>query len=86
MLKLESVQEDLSEYLNDLGLKEYADKFPWSNPSNSGNFALKTSHRAVEFYSRLNRSTIEELYSIYKIDHEMFGYDPKYFLELGDDK
>ena len=75
ILKLESIHEDLGHYLNEIGLGEYAEKFPWSNPNSK-------SILVPDFYSRLRKTTVQELYHIYKVDHELFDYDPQSFLDL----
>ena len=74
-MKLESIHEDLGHYLNEIGLGEYAEKFPWSNPNSK-------SILVPDFYSRLKKTTVQELYHIYKVDHELFDYDPQSFLDL----
>ena len=79
ILKLESVKEDLKDYLSELGLEKYAGEFPWSNPHQG------TSLKAIQFYSRLNRSTIEQLYQMYKMDHELFLYDPQPYFDMAID-
>lgn len=79
ILKLESVESDLREYLKLAGIKgDYAEKFPWSNP----NQGEKASYRTLEYYSRLNKSTVQELFYAYKTDHDLFGYNPKLYLDI----
>ena len=78
ILKLETLREDLKVYLGNIGLAQYSDRFPWVN-SREGH---STSLRLLEYYSRLNRSTIEDLYRAYEMDHVLFNYDPKPFFEL----
>ena len=75
VLKLESIQEDLSHYLHQVGLVEFVNKFPWSNPNSK-------STRIFEFYSKLNKTTVQELYYIYRVDHELFEYDPQPFIDI----
>ena len=78
VLKLESLEDDIFEYLSQIGLAQYAHDFPWINPHQGH----KTAARLIEFYSRLSLSTIEELYHVYKLDHDLFGYDPTSFYYL----
>ena len=82
ILKLETMQEDIKDYLSDLGLDNYSSKFPWVNSHKS---EIATSLRVIEFYSRLNRTTIQKLYEFYKLDHELFDYDPEYYLSFAKD-
>jgi hypothetical protein len=79
ILKLESLKDDLRNYLLEFGLSKYSDRFPWVNPHKGQH---GTSLRVLEFYSRLNRSTIEQLYQVYKVDHELFGYSPEPFYNV----
>ena len=83
ILKLETMNEDLQTYLGEIGLTKYAGKFPWKNSSNKR--GIHTSLRVIEFYSRLNRSSIEQLYEFYRLDHELFDYDPNYYLDFAYD-
>ena len=76
------MQEDIKDYLSDLGLDNYSSKFPWVNSHKS---EIATSLRVIEFYSRLNRTTIQKLYEFYKLDHELFDYDPEYYLSFAKD-
>ena len=39
-----------------------------------------TETLALELFSKLPKDLVKQLYQIYKIDFEMFGYDPKPFL------
>ena len=78
VLKLESLEDDIYEYLSRIGLSKYAHDFPWINPHQGH----KTAARLIEFYSRLSLATIEELYHVYKLDHDLFGYDPTSFYYL----
>lgn len=38
---------------------------------------------AMEYFSSLDRSTILKLFEIYKMDFDLFGYDPSEFLKKG---
>ena len=72
----------IKDYLSHLGLDNYSSKFPWVNSHQS---EIKTSLRVIEFYSRLNRTTIQQLYEFYKLDHELFDYDPEYYFSFAKD-
>ena len=67
ILKLETLKEDLKIYLRKIGLYKYVEKFPWVN-SQKGRHSgtLNTSLRVIEFYSKLDRSTILQLYEFYR--------------------
>jgi hypothetical protein len=36
-------------------------------------------------FSQLTKAEIQAIYEKYRVDHEMFGYTPDYFLQLGKD-
>ena len=48
---------------------------------------IKSSIREVEehYYGQLTKSEIRELYEKYKVDHELFGFSPDYYIALGQD-
>ena len=41
-----------------------------------------TTKKSLEYFSELGKSQIEELYNIYQIDFEIFGYDVSDYLNL----
>jgi len=42
----------------------------------------ETSDLARELYTQLTKSQVEELYEVYKLDHEMFGYSPEKYINF----
>ena len=47
------------------------------NPSSGGS----TKSLSRKYFSQLDKETIDELYSLFKVDFEMFGYRPDEFYE-----
>lgn len=48
----------------------------------------RTSHVSKEdviehFYSQLTKEEIRRIYEKYRVDFELFGYSPDYFLQFG---
>ena len=35
------------------------------------------------YYSQLTKAEIRKLYKKYKLDHDLFGFDPDYFIAMG---
>ena len=62
------------------------------NPKNGEDFlratvSPKSSLREVEehYFSMLTKAEIRQLHEKYKIDHEVFGFSPDYYIQLGQD-
>ncbi len=62
------------------------------NPRNSKEFVRvvtepKSGIREVEehYFSQLTKSEIRELYEKYRMDHELFGFTPDYYIAMGVD-
>ncbi len=78
ILRLESLEADLRSYLKDIGLEKFSDKFPWVNHHQG-----HTSIWIKMYYSKLTKDQIRQLYDAYKLDHELFGYDPQPYIDFG---
>lgn len=62
------------------------------NPPNAREFAKvayenKSGLREVEehYWSQLTKDEIRGLYEKYKLDHELFGFTPDYYIAMGRD-
>ena len=62
------------------------------HPRNSEDFLRaavepKSSMPEVEehYFSMLTKSEIRQLHEKYKIDHELFGFSPDYYIAMGQD-
>lgn len=53
----------------------------------SVDYPIKSGLREVEehYFSQLTKETIRELYEKYRLDHELFGFTPDYYIALGKD-
>ena len=83
IIHMETFQQDLTTLLNKAGyqsqlVQELVDKFPHTHFQSGGH-----SHNlAGKYYSQLTQAQVLELYQMYRLDHEMFGYDPGPYLSL----
>ena len=86
--RMETFDEDLNYIILQLGLENI---LPIKNINTLSNTNRDSKqHKAnedkkkecLEYFSKLTRSQIEQLYQIYKIDFEMFGYSAKDYLSL----
>ena len=62
------------------------------NPENGKKFLEtvqepKSGLKEVEehYFSQISKSDIRDLYEKYKVDHELFGFSPDYYIALGRD-
>ena len=67
--RLESIQQDLY-YIGGMAGVQFGHYS--SNPSSGGS----SNQLAKKYFSELDKRTIRQLYEIYKVDFEMFGYHP----------
>ena len=51
--------------------------FPATHVSSGGS----TKELAKKYFSQLSLVTVKKLYSIYKVDFEMFGYSPQLYYD-----
>ena len=65
--RLETMEEDLLYIGQMAGVQFRLEKM---NPSSGGS----TSDKAREYFSQLDREVVLQLYELYKVDFEMFGY------------
>ena len=67
--KLETIQQDLFFIGRMVGVNFSSSA---TNPSSGGN----TSSLAMEYFSKLDKEVVKQLYSSYRMDFELFGYSP----------
>lgn len=82
VIHMETFEEDLKILLRKAGYEDSAEierlieKFPHTHSQSGGH-----SHKlASKYYSQLTKSQIQSLYEMYKLDHDLFGYDPSQYL------
>ena len=43
---------------------------------------MKSEEVAKKYFSQLTKEQIIRLHEMYKIDHDMFGYDPQIYIDM----
>lgn len=82
ILKMETLKRDVRNYLAAIGLERFAEQFPHKVKNQEG----PTGSVAKTFYSQLTKEKIVQLYELYRLDHELFGYDALEYIEYGQDE
>ena len=79
---MESFSEDLKTlfmkagHLNESIVDNLVQKFPHTHSQMGGHSHKLTS----KYYSQLTKAQIQSLYKFYRLDHELFGYNPEEYL------
>jgi hypothetical protein len=76
------MEEDKEYLFNKLGLNN---SVPLNPENRSGEDNSSNRDTVRKYYSRLLKSEIYDLYLKYKLDHELFGFSPDEFIEMGRD-
>ena len=59
-------------------IEELLSKFPHTHSQSGGH-----SHDLIhKYFSSLTKTEVHQLYELYKLDHELFGYDPQVYLDI----
>ncbi|KAK3891853.1 hypothetical protein Pcinc_004271 [Petrolisthes cinctipes] len=77
VIKLETMQTDVQFLAYAAGLKEIQNIYEWRNV---GGESSSSSSVSSKYYSTLSRSQVQELYEIFRLDFELFGYSVDEFL------
>ena len=86
--RMETFDEDLKYIVLKLGLENILPikniKTLWKNRSDRKKYenVKDRTKKSLEYFSELEKSQVKELYDIYQIDFEMFGYDASDYLNL----
>lgn len=76
VIKMESLSEDTKQMLEMLGLEDKLHLFPRTHTQSGGHSSLL----AKKYFSQLSAQQVQNLYDLYKLDHELFGYDIEPYL------
>ena len=60
------------------GLAKENIQFPWANRKNT------VSDVSLQYFKNIDSKKIEQLYEIYRIDFEMFGYEAGQYFSIDD--
>jgi hypothetical protein len=72
---METLQEDLNVLLQKLDLPPA--EFPLTHTQKGGHSSSEDVFK--KYYSTLLKSDVRQLYEMYRLDHELFGYSPEKF-------
>lgn len=79
VLKMETLTRDLSGLLKAVGLEAgKIDLFPHTHAQKGGH----SSDAAREYFGRLTKAEVMQLYDLYRLDHELFGYEIDEYLDM----
>ena len=63
---------------SDEEIEELLEKFPHTHSQSGGH-----SHDLIQkYFSSLTKSQVNQLYQLYQLDHELFGYHPQVYLDF----
>jgi len=75
VIHMETLHEDLSLLQKTLDLPNT--DFPLTHTQKGGHSS--SEEVAKKYFSQLTKKEVRQLYEMYKLDHEMFGYSPDVF-------
>jgi len=75
--KMESFSEDTQFIINEAGLEDSL-TVEWKHRTGT----VGNSDTIVDYYSQLTKSEIAALYTKYRLDFELYGYDPDPYLDI----
>ena len=77
VVKMETLESDLESLFEAAKLKSDV-PFPHTHTQAGGH----SSKTAAEFFSQLTRAEVKQLYDLYRLDHELYGYNIDDYLRL----
>ncbi len=84
IVKMETLSADLQELLTEHmqfpSARRLAASFPHTHRQSGGHSSDETL--AAEYFSQLTKGQVRRLYELYKVDHDLFGYDHQPFLDV----
>jgi len=78
ILHMDKLESDSVALLSELGLGHLNLSYPHTMKGMHGH----SSGHNVEYYSKLSKKQVWQLYNIYRIDHMLFGFSPEFFLSV----
>ena len=77
VIHMETLQEDLDLLLDKLELPRK--QFPLTHTQRGGHSS--SVDVVKKYYSTLLKNEVRQLYEMYRLDHELFGYTPDLFID-----
>jgi chondroitin 4-sulfotransferase 11 len=88
ILKLETVDQDVPALVRLLNLTSPAPMqgihmgTPFEKTEDLG---VHSKHKVEEYFSQLTKRQVMDLYEMYRLDHELFGYSPEPYITIAKD-
>ncbi len=76
------IQDEKSWLFNHLKMNSSVELVQSSQTQAHNPQTLETKRR---YFGQLSKQEIFDLYNLYRLDHELFGYDPQEYIDMGTD-
>lgn len=83
VVKLETMKSDEQFLAYAADLKEIQNIYEWRNV---GGMSSSTSSVSSKYFGTLRRSQVQDLFEVFRLDFELFGYSPDEFLNWAREK
>ena len=77
ILHMDHLEKEVPDLLDKLGMGQINVTYPHALKGKDGH----TRNKNKEYYSRLSKAQVWQLYNLYRVDHELFGFSPREFLD-----
>ena len=77
ILHMDHLEKEVPNLLEELGMGQMNVTYPHALQGKEGH----TRSKNKEYYSRLTKAQVWQLYNLYRVDHELFGFSPREFLD-----
>jgi len=77
ILHMDNLEKDVPNLLDKLGMGQMNVTYPHALQGKEGHTSVKNK----EYYSMLTKAQVWQLYNLYRVDHELFGFSPREFLD-----
>jgi len=77
ILHMDHLEKDVPDLLDRLGMGQMNVTYPHALQGKEGH----TRNKNQQYYSMLTKAQVWQLYNFYRVDHELFGFSPRPFLD-----
>ena len=83
IIHLDTLDSDVVELLERIGANPRALPFPHTHAADGASHSGPSASKELlkRYYSTLTRDQVQQLYKLYQIDHELFGFTPDKFID-----
>ena len=78
ILHMDNLTHDIPALLDRLGMGHLQVEYPHALKGVEGH----SSNKVKEYYSQLTKAQVWQLYNLYRVDHELFGFSPREYLDM----